>query len=260
MTEYFNYQFNLGEIALQFSNSLSIEEREIHSYHEILYCEGANLILRTESGILETCGKQLFVIPKGKYHMFELSGVKQFTRLKISISDAIVKKLNVGIFDYDICVISYMTQCVTFLIEKLCDMISKETNEFYINSAIMMILAELNLNVAELNINTKECLNSNEAIFKVAEYISEHLSSNLNVELLAKTVNVSPSFLTHKFQKEVGISLHRYIVQKRMVYAKERIDLGERPSKIYVDCGYRDYSSFYKAYLNFFGVSPSQNK
>ena len=99
----------------------------------------------------------------------------------------------------------------------------------------------------------------NEEIVKVIAYISEHLSSNLNVKLLAKTANVSPSFLTHKFPKEVGIPLHRYIVQKRMVYAKERIDLGERPSKIYVDCGYRDYSSFYKAYLNFFGVPPSQN-
>lgn len=92
---------------------------------------------------------------------------------------------------------------------------------------------------------------------RITEHISHNLSGDLSVRNLAKTFNVSPSFLTHRFQKEVGISLHRYITQKRMIYARECIDAGKKPTKIFADCGYKDYSSFYKAYCDFFSMSPS---
>ncbi|MBQ2742579.1 MAG: AraC family transcriptional regulator [Oscillospiraceae bacterium] len=32
------------------------------------------------------------------------------------------------------------------------------------------------------------------------------------------------------------------------------------PTKIYLDCGYRDYASFYRAFVKMFGYPPSQTK
>ena len=49
-------------------------------------------------------------------------------------------------------------------------------------------------------------------------------------------------------------------MQKRLIYAQKLIVKGQKPSKTYSDSGFSDYSSFYKAYLKFFGYPPSEEK
>ena len=45
-----------------------------------------------------------------------------------------------------------------------------------------------------------------------------------------------------------------------MILARDLFLSGEHASKIYADCGYRDYSSFYKAYVRIFGFAPSEKE
>ncbi len=259
MNNYFNYKWSGQGIRIEFTDTPSIAEREIHAYHEILYCKDADLTLYTENRRMSIQGDWLFVIPKGKYHRLDLSGVEQFIRLKISIQDEAVRELPVCLFQSGICAFHPIGKHCNLLIEKLCAVLQRERNncdDFFVHSATMMLVAELELLRTSADINAVPI--SDRTILEIIEYISQNLSRNLSVKSLAKIACVSPSFLTHKFKKEVGISLHRYIVQKRMVYAKERIDCGEKPSKIYEDCGYNDYSSFYKAYLDYFDFPPSE--
>ena len=262
MEQYFDFKLIRDGIGVQFSNSLSIEEREIHAYHEILYCEDASLVFYTENQKTQMCGEHLFIIPKGKYHMFDLSCVKEFKRLKISIPDHVIKATSVGMFSSDVCALPSISQLSKLLINNVCCAMQsgvETVDEFYVSSAVMMLIAELNM--LKMRNGTNRAENSgNRIIRQIIEYVSNGLESDLSVQALAKIANVSMSYLTHEFQKEVGISLHRYIVQKRMVYAKELIDLGKKPTKIYTECGYNDYSSFYKAYRLFHGFRPQKNK
>jgi AraC-like DNA-binding protein len=55
----------------------------------------------------------------------------------------------------------------------------------------------------------------------------------------------------------LGISVHRYITEKRMMHAFSKIKDGALPTKIYTECGYNDYATFYKAYVKIFGKAPS---
>ena len=261
MKDCFNYKLCIDGIALQYCNSLIMEEREIHSYHEILFCENINTVLYTENQKTALRGKFLVIIPKGKYHLFDLTGVKSFARLKISISDEVIKAKPICIFSSDIHIVTPLTLGCEFLINKVLELIcdaSDSKDEYYAYCAVNMLIAELNESQFEVGIAGKT--DYNDIVRKITEYISAHLSEDLSVKALARVSNASSSYLTHEFQKEVGISLHRYIVQKRMIYAQERINSGERASKIYVDCGYTDYSSFYKAYLNYFGEAPSKRR
>ena len=95
---------------------------------------------------------------------------------------------------------------------------------------------------------------------RLKAYVSDNLSGDLSVETIASAVNISSSGIIHSFKKELGISLHNYITQRRLIYARELIINGHQPSKIYTDCGYSDYSSFYRAYVKFFGRPPSKEK
>jgi AraC-like DNA-binding protein len=36
------------------------------------------------------------------------------------------------------------------------------------------------------------------------------------------------------------------------------LSVGQSPSEVYLACGYRDYSSFYRAFKAEYGLSPSE--
>ena len=163
------------------------------------------------------------------------------------------------LFSGDIRILHPTERGVAFLLERLIELVRGEGGtgrDFHAYNAVMLLLSELNL-LAEVGEGVGY-QGASQAVLDVARYISENLSGDLRIGELSKAVNFSPSFLSHKFKEEIGISLHRYIVEKRMAYAKERIDRGEQPSKIYRECGYRDYSSFYKAYIHCFSATPSE--
>ena len=263
MKDYFDYKLAYDGITVRFWNAPSVEEREMHSYHELLYCENANTVLHTESQKIELRGEGLFIIPKGKYHSFDLSGVDEFARLKIAISEEAARTMPIGIFSSDVCIVSSVGHGIRLLLSNVCRLMSGEVDaadEFYVYCAVKMLIAELNTSKTRSDLIVQSDKNGNEVIRSVIKYISEHLSDDLSVKTLARLASISPSSLTHEFHKELGISLHKYIVQKRMIYARGRMDLGEQPCKIYMECGYNDYSSFYKAYLKFFGEAPSEKK
>ena len=61
----------------------------------------------------------------------------------------------------------------------------------------------------------------------------------------------------HKFKKETGYTLHNYVMQKRLLMAKDLITNGEPITKTYIQCGFNDYSCFLRCFKNFFHKSPS---
>jgi methylphosphotriester-DNA--protein-cysteine methyltransferase len=41
-------------------------------------------------------------------------------------------------------------------------------------------------------------------------------------------------------------------------YLRELLRQGKKPTEVFSSCGYQDYSTFYRAYLQFFGYSPKE--
>ena len=48
------------------------------------------------------------------------------------------------------------------------------------------------------------------------------------------------------------------MIFRSMKYAKNFISNGMHPTKVYFECGFKDYSSFYRAYIKKYGTSPSE--
>jgi AraC-like DNA-binding protein len=90
------------------------------------------------------------------------------------------------------------------------------------------------------------------------EYINGHLSESLTVAGIAKRLNISPSLLSHAFKNEMNIAPYRYILKKRLVLAQHKIARGESATAAAIECGFGDYSGFYKQYKKTFGTSPSR--
>ena len=90
------------------------------------------------------------------------------------------------------------------------------------------------------------------------EYINGNLEQSLTIQEIAQACNTSVSSLSHIFKKEMYISVHKFILKKRLMQAYHRIRAGEMITTVALECGFRDYSGFYKQYKKAFGCSPTQ--
>ena len=95
-------------------------------------------------------------------------------------------------------------------------------------------------------------------VYNVLGYINDHYHENLTLDDLANRFFISKYHLSREFQRLVGSSVHRYIVQKRLVMAKQMLSNGKPSSEVYQSCGFGDYSNFYRAFKAEYQISPKE--
>ena len=99
-----------------------------------------------------------------------------------------------------------------------------------------------------------------ELLDNILVYIEEHLAENITLDDTGKRFFVSRSTISNIFRKEIGISFYRYVTQRRLVAAKNYILEGLSMENIAENVGFSDYSSFYRAFKQEYGISPRQFK
>lgn len=91
-------------------------------------------------------------------------------------------------------------------------------------------------------------------------YIDEHLTEKITLEATAKHFLVSPSTISHAFQKNMQVSFHHCVIQRRLIAAKNGILSGTPLQEIWEACGFPDYSAFYRSFKKEYGISPREFK
>lgn len=94
----------------------------------------------------------------------------------------------------------------------------------------------------------------------IINYINANYTRSLSIDSLCRHFYVSSTQLNRSFRNSTGVPVWKYILTKRLLYAKELLENGEAPAAACVKCGFHDYSPFFRAYKAHFGVSPSQHK
>ena len=89
-------------------------------------------------------------------------------------------------------------------------------------------------------------------------YVESNLEETLSLDDIAGSFFVSKYYVAHLFKDTLGISLHQYIIKKRLDECRNAIVSGESITGTYEKFGFRDYSSFYKAFKKEYGYSPKE--
>ncbi len=100
----------------------------------------------------------------------------------------------------------------------------------------------------------------NRKIIEIIEYIGNNLNKDLSIDLLADKFYMSKYHMMRTFKNETGYSIHQYISEKRILLARSYIMGGMPATNACIECGFRDYSSFSRAFKNQLGIMPSDVK
>ena len=97
-----------------------------------------------------------------------------------------------------------------------------------------------------------------ELLERVLAYMEENMTRKLPLEEVAKHFFVSESTISQIFRQKLGVSFHRCLNQRRLIAAKMLIGQGIPLESIGEQVGFTDYSTFYRAFKQEFGISPRQ--
>jgi len=93
---------------------------------------------------------------------------------------------------------------------------------------------------------------------EIISYINANISRELSLELLSERFFISKNHLNRIFKNATGVTVWEYIKLKRLIMARNSILSGSSAIAACQSSGFNDYSAFYRAYKERFGVSPKQ--
>lgn len=97
------------------------------------------------------------------------------------------------------------------------------------------------------------------AVRDAIAFLKNHSSEDITVEMAARELFISPSYLMHLFKAELGKTFNECLIEYRIEQAKEL--LGDKNNKIYEVCqrvGYTDAKYFSQLFKRMTGLSPSE--
>lgn len=95
-------------------------------------------------------------------------------------------------------------------------------------------------------------------ITRAIHYIHVHLHERLKIEDIASNIGLSRDYLSYLFKKEVGISIHQYILDRKLAEANRLISLGKPINQVSYTLSFSSESHFITCYKKKYGVTPGK--
>lgn len=245
-----------------------------HDFYEIYFFLSGNVTYNIESrNYLLTPGDILIISPM-ELHQPKFSGEHQsYERLVLWINKSFMEIYNTPEEDISQCFDTTQPGHTNLLrpdgivreqISYLMNELLRESNakEFgaplYSMGCLAQILVLINRLAQQRERDTEPKTGSDSVVYRVLGYINEHYNEELSLDFLANKFFISKYHLSREFGRLVGTSVYRYIIQKRLVMAKQLMLSGIPSTEVYQHCGFGDYSNFYRAFKAEYQISPKE--
>ena len=130
--------------------------------------------------------------------------------------------------------------------------------EIVSNAYLLRLLVEIGRQRRRTDVhNPHPVIPENPRVLEWMAYIDKHLTEDLDMDTLAERFFISKYHMMRLFHRETGFTIHTYLLQRRLLAARQLIDKGLLATEACYRCGFRSYSSFTRAYNKHFGSTPT---
>lgn len=243
-----------------------------HDYYELYFFEEGAVTMVIDEKPCPLQPGDVIVIPPGMDHRALLTDPeKPYRRFVLWLRPAYLEALEARSADYGhllrraqargkyvyrfdpVTFNAIRTRLFTLLDETHADRFARETAIDLSISDLLLFLART-VHEQEQRRNKKEQLSRYEAI---THYVDTHLDEPLSLDALAQQFYLSKYYLVHLFRENTGLSVHQYILKKRLAACCDAMLGGAAVGEVCQQWGFGDYSAFYRAFRKEYGMSPS---
>ena len=243
-----------------------------HEFYEIYFFVSGNVSYNIESRSYRLSPGDVLLINPQELHQPVFSPEKQnYERYVLWISSSFLQQFILPDQDLSQCFDTSQPthtnlirpdgvtrELLTYLFQQLIR--EQDSREFAAELNCLSLLAQLLVLVNRTALRAGRAPepreNADSVVYRMLGYINEHYSEDLSLDLLANEFFLSKYHLSREFSRVVGTSVHRYIVQKRLIMARQMMAAGTSTSEVSQLCGFGDYSNFYRAFTNEYQISP----
>lgn len=260
----------------QANNKAEVIELHSHTFYEIIYCISGNMQYILDGKRFQILPGDVLLIPPGKSHrpLFPKEFDTPYERIIIFIDyefwkDISSKYPNIN-FSFEQCKKrdNYLLRTSTATSNGLyagfknaLDEAQSDRfgNEVTVPFSVILLMLHISRTYYYLDIASPEAENDS-FIDNIIYYIDANLDKKISLDSFACQFLVSKSTVSRLFKQKLDVPFYKFVLQRRLIAAKNYILSGEPLNKVWEKCGFSDYSSFYKAFKKEYGISPKEFK
>lgn len=234
-------------------------ELHCHSRFELLYIVSGEMEHVVEDRKYFVRAGDLILVRPSTYHYLEQRSAQPYIRY-----DILFDPERIGV---DLSILPEETEVISLLNNPVADGLFRKLNDYeeglsqeQFCKLLEQMLYELFLNLQLFSDATqREKVFLSPILTRALAYINENLYTITDVESVARALYISPSNLYNLFRNALHQTPKKYITEKRLLAARRRIFAGSKPTEVYKECGFRDYTTFFRSYTARFGRAPSED-
>ncbi len=127
------------------------------------------------------------------------------------------------------------------------------------NGLLLRLLVEIGRDLREPE-TARDVQTQNSRVQDILRYLNTHMTEDISVDQLAERFYLSKYHMMRLFRRETGNSIHGYLTDRRLLYARDLIAQGVSATDACFRSGWNSYSSFTRAYDKRFGTTPTGRK
>ena len=234
------------------------ELEHFHTSYEFLYFihGSANLVIQHHT--FKVKPSNLLIIKPGEFHYMVVNPRIAYERIvmrfyKLDLPDfyrSALKSLGTVYNLQDSLLPATLAQ-----IDHLYDASSPDNSMFILKNLLNIIIALL----CSKGPQKIPAAQMDEDVRSIVSFIDAHLTSINCVEDISQNLHMSSSSIQQKIRCQLHTSVMAYVRTQKCMLAQNLLQQGVPPTSVYTQCGFTDYSTFYRTYKKVFRISPSEH-
>jgi AraC-like DNA-binding protein len=239
----------------------------LHNYYEFLYFISGDASYIVENNIYHIDKGDIFVTRPGELHTITFHSNALYERCFIQISRDFLSEFN--LFDRldsqplgqhnripasivnEYALPDYFNNVGRYVTHRVSE------SDAMIKSYFIQFLVTLNsIGVSSAEKPARPSDKHHSRIDDIIDFLTDNITPDITLDFLSEKFFINKYYMCHAFKDKTGLTIKEFTNTRKITRAKNLLSRGADITRLCYDCGFNDYSTFYKTFKKLTGKSP----